>query len=253
MSEKIKKPFYKKWWVWAIAIIIIAVAATGEEGEDGLADSEAEAVSEEQEVAGETEEEMEEASEMAEGEAEVTEEAEEADTADVETEENEDEAGGDAVITAGTYKVGEDIPDGEYIVFANGMAYIESASDSTGELDSIIFNDNLMNNAHAYVTLQDGEYFKLQSAEMYPVEDAPSVEPDDGVYADGMYKVGEDLPAGEYQIILDSSIDMGYYEVASDSAHQLGSIVTNENVQADTYLTVSEGQYLKLQDVKIEN
>jgi hypothetical protein len=251
MTEKIKKPFYKKWWVWAIAIVIIAVAATG--GEDELEDSNVAAVNEEEEQ-GEVEETEETvSSEAVEEETDHADEAEEMDEANEETKENEEEAEDNAVITAGTYKVGEDISDGEYVVFANGMAYIESASDSTGELDSIIFNDNLMNNSHAYVTLAEGEYFKLQSAEMYPVEDAPSVEPDDGVYADGMYKVGEDIPAGEYQIILDSAIDMGYYEVASDSSHQLGSIVTNENVQTDTYLTISDGQYLKLQDVKIEN
>lgn len=247
MSEKVKKPFYKKWWVWAIAIVIIAVAATGGDEEETTADDETE-----QEEGEETEEEkkVEEAAESVETETE--DEVEEANNED-DSAENDDEAGDDAVIAAGTYKVGEDIPGGEYLVFATGMGYIESASDSTGELDSIIFNDNLMNDAHAYVTLEEGEYFKLQSAEMYPVEEAPSVEPEDGVYTDGMYKVGEDIPAGEYQIILDSTIDMGYYEVASDSTHQLGSIVTNENVQADTYLTVSEGQYLKLQDVKIEN
>ncbi|WP_164220049.1 hypothetical protein [Virgibacillus sp. YIM 98842] len=245
MSEKIKKPFYKKWWMWGIAVIILAVAASGGEDEDGLADSEEATVIEEEQEA--KEEVIEEKAEEDEEEAEVSAEAEE------EAEDSTEEASDDTVITAGTYKIGEDIPSGEYLIFANGMGYIESASDSTGELDSIIFNDNLANDAHAYVTLQDGEYFKLQSAEMYPVEDAPSVKPDDGVYADGMYRVGDDIPAGEYQIILDSSIGMGYYEVASDSTHQLGSIVTNENVEADTYLTVSEGQYLKLQDVKIQN
>ncbi|XCA84440.1 DUF4352 domain-containing protein [Exiguobacterium mexicanum] len=30
-KEKVKKPFYKKWWVWLIAIIIIGSAAGGEE------------------------------------------------------------------------------------------------------------------------------------------------------------------------------------------------------------------------------
>lgn len=246
MSEKIKKPFYKKWWMWGIAVIILAVAASGGEDEDGLADSEEATVIEEEQEA--KEEVIEEEAEEDKEEAEVSAEAEEEGAED-----STEEASDDTVITAGTYKIGEDIPSGEYLIFANGMGYIESASDSTGELDSIIFNDNLANDAHAYVTLQDGEYFKLQSAEMYPVEDAPSVKPDDGVYADGMYRVGDDIPAGEYQIILDSSIGMGYYEVASDSTHQLGSIVTNENVEADTYLTVSEGQYLKLQDVKIQN
>lgn len=28
-KEKIKKPFYKKWWVWVLAVLIIAAAASG--------------------------------------------------------------------------------------------------------------------------------------------------------------------------------------------------------------------------------
>ncbi|WP_374722582.1 hypothetical protein [Peribacillus tepidiphilus] len=32
-KEKVKKPFYKKWWVWLLAIIIIAGAASGGEEE----------------------------------------------------------------------------------------------------------------------------------------------------------------------------------------------------------------------------
>ncbi|PAE80972.1 immunity protein, partial [Shouchella clausii] len=28
-KEKVKKPFYKKWWVWVIAIIIIGAAVNG--------------------------------------------------------------------------------------------------------------------------------------------------------------------------------------------------------------------------------
>ncbi|WP_416730262.1 DUF4352 domain-containing protein [Fictibacillus sp. JL2B1089] len=30
-KEKVKKPFYKKWWVWVIAIIVVAAATGGEE------------------------------------------------------------------------------------------------------------------------------------------------------------------------------------------------------------------------------
>ena len=67
-----------------------------------------------------------------------------------------------------------------------------------------------------------------------------------------MFKVGKDIPAGEYKVILDSTIGMGYLEVSSNSSHQLSSIVTNENVTADTYITVKDGQYLKLNDVKIQ-
>jgi hypothetical protein len=40
-KEKVKKPFYKKWWVWLIAVIIIGAAASGgEEGTNQAKDTE---------------------------------------------------------------------------------------------------------------------------------------------------------------------------------------------------------------------
>ncbi|WP_337017836.1 hypothetical protein [Oceanobacillus massiliensis] len=240
MSTKAKKPFYKKWWVWGIVLILVIAFSTGDTEEQEKTDAEAEEQSSVNEASIERVDKMEESTN---------------DTAD-ESEEalNEKEAKDDGKIESGTYKVGEDISAGEYLVFSEGMAYIESSSDSTGNLESIVFNANLMGDSHSYVSLNDGEYFKLQGAAMYPAESAPAVIPEDGVYQDGMYKVGQDIPAGEYKVLLNdtAAAGMGYLEVSSDSSHQLGSIVTNENVQADTYITVSDGQYLTLQDLSIE-
>ena len=155
-------------------------------------------------------------------------------------------------IEAGMYKVGTDIPAGEYLVQSTGMAYFEATKDSSGEFTSIIFNDNLTSDAHAYVTLNDGEYFKLERGEMYPVASAPSVVPEDGLYTDGMYKVGTDIPAGEYKVILTSITGMGYLEVSTNSRHTFDTIVANENVTADTYITVKDGQYLTLSGLNIQ-
>lgn len=153
-------------------------------------------------------------------------------------------------ITPGTYKVGTDIPAGEYLVLTTGsMCYIEATKDSTGKLESIIFNDNLMK-GNSYVTLNNGEYFKLQGGEMYPVAEAKSVVPTNGLYTDGMYKVGIDIPAGEYKVVLDSA--MGYIEVSANSTHKLEAIITNDNLTSDSYITVSQGQYLKISGVKIQ-
>ncbi|MBW6411166.1 hypothetical protein [Clostridium weizhouense] len=160
------------------------------------------------------------------------------------------EAKKDNKIKSGTYKVGTDIPAGEYLVISKSIGYIECAKDSKGQLDSIIFNENLTSGSNSYVTLNDGEYFKVTGGEMYTVAEAPSIIPKDGLYKDGMYKVGQDIPAGEYKIKLTGGI--GYTEVSSNSRHQLNNIISNENVQADTYLTVQDGQYLKLSGVEIQ-
>ncbi len=242
--EKVKKPFYKKWWVWLIAIIvIIAIATNGEEGEVVKEDV---------------------ANNVESSEPITTKEKEDtkADEADADGDDNDEieeaEEVQEEVVTTSALKAGHikwaQISLRENIwCFPKGHAYIESASDSSGNLDSIIFNDNLMNDAHAYVTLNDGEYFKMTGGEMYLVEDAKSVIPEDGLYQDGMYKVGNDIPAGEYKVIFTSNLGMGYLEVSSDSSHQLGSIITNDNVQADTYITVKDSQYLKLQGLEIQN
>ncbi|GAA0303229.1 hypothetical protein GGQ92_002997 [Gracilibacillus halotolerans] len=235
-----KKSIFKRWWFWLLAIIIvIAIATSG--GDD--------------EVVEEDQVEQENAAEQENNEVTPDEDEEEVTENEPEEEEPAEETNDTAAgIEPGTYKVGEELDAGEYLVIADSMTYIESSSDSTGSLESIIFNLNLYSDSHAYITLNDGEYFKLQGGTAYPVTEAPSIQPDDGVYRNGMYKVGEDIPAGEYKVLLDesASMGMGYIEVSTDSRHDLGSIVTNDNPQADTYITVEDGQYLTLQDMYID-
>ena len=60
--------------------------------------------------------------------------------------------------SAGQYKIGKDLPAGEYVVISNGDSYIELASDSTGNFSSIIANDVLKN--RSVITVQDGQYLK---------------------------------------------------------------------------------------------
>ena len=44
---------------------------------------------------------------------------------------------------------------------------------------------------------------------------------------------------------------MGYIEVSSDSRGVLNSIITNDNIMEDSYITVQDGQYLKLSGAEI--
>ena len=58
-----------------------------------------------------------------------------------------------------------------------------------------------------------------------------------------MYRVGIDIPAGEYKLVADAG-DMAYVAVYKDSLNTMSSIVTNENFENTYYLSVEEGQYL---------
>lgn len=235
MSEKVKKPIFKRWWFWVLAVIIIlgGIGSFVEETPEKADDDQEVNAKKEKEVNPEKEEPK-----------EVKKEKEKEEEKPKKEEKPKTKA-----IEAGTYKVGSDIDPGEYLVFADSVGYIENAKDSKGQVESIIFNANLTSGSHHYVTLNDGNYFKMQGAEMYPVDKAPNVKPDDGVYKDGMYKVGKDIDPGEYKVTLESG--MGYYEVVKNSAGGLNNIITNENVQADTYITVEDGQYIKIQGVTL--
>ena len=148
---------------------------------------------------------------------------------------------------AGMYKIGTDMPAGEYVLIADGTAYLQTSKDSTGEMDSIIANDNFTN--RSIITVKNGQYLTIKGCTAYAFGDAPQVKPVDGFLPEGMYKVGFGFSAGEYKVGADGD---GYAEVSSDSTHSMDSIVSNDNFQGDKYITVKAGQYLKLNNAKLK-
>lgn len=63
-------------------------------------------------------------------------------------------------------------------------------------------------------------------------------------YGAGTYKVGTDLPAGEYKLTSTDTVP-AYWAVTNSSAPD-AQIVGNDNFTGNAYVTVSDGQYLKL-------
>ena len=151
---------------------------------------------------------------------------------------------------ASTYKVGTDIPAGEYVVYAdNFMGYAEVASDSSGKLESIITNNNFSYNM--IITIEDGQYFKLTGCYAVPLEENPPVD----ASGEGTFKIGTHLQAGEYKIEVskNNSVGYGYVQVSSDSTGIFSSIISNDNFEGSKYITVSDGQYLTLSGCHIVN
>ena len=148
--------------------------------------------------------------------------------------------------TEGMYKVGTDIPAGEYCVTntrGTGTFYVEVSADSSG--NSIIANDNL--ELFGYVSLKDGEYLKINGGSAYAVEGVGNLSDfNNGRAMMGIYKVGKDIPAGEYNIQLLNGATTGYYEVNSSPIGSNSDIITNDNITSNAYVTISDGQYIKL-------
>ena len=72
----------------------------------------------------------------------------------------------------------------------------------------------------------------------------PAPTPTVKTYKAGMYKIGSDMPSGEYVLI--GSGSMSYFEVDKDSTGQMDSILANDTFGKRSIITVADGQYLKL-------
>lgn len=142
--------------------------------------------------------------------------------------------------SAGSYRVGKDIPAGEYKITCSGdiAGYYCVYTDTTEE--DIVDNDNFT--ACVYVTLTDGQYIEVKRATFTAIEDADATTT---LVGNGMYKVGFDLDAGEYLITADSG-ERGYYAIWDSSDVENKDILTNDIFEGSTYVTVSEGQYLEI-------
>lgn len=145
----------------------------------------------------------------------------------------------------GMYKVGQDILPGEYLLICEQgkTGYFAITSDSSGNLDSIISNDNFKNNS--IVTISEDEYLELSSCHAVLADDSLLLDTSN----EGMFRVGVDIEPGEYKLINDSE-HYGYYEITADSYHN--DIISNDNFKNSAYITVQLGQYLKLSRCHIE-
>lgn len=142
---------------------------------------------------------------------------------------------------SGQYKVGNDIPEGEYVMFTDSSSgYFGLTSDANG--NDIIANENF--NYNSIISVRDGEYLELSRCYAVPIEEVAKLPVDKA----NMFKIGTHLPVGEYKVIADE--DRGYYCVYGDDRQD--NIVSNDNFSGQSYVTVSDGQYLVLSRCHIE-
>jgi hypothetical protein len=150
----------------------------------------------------------------------------------------------DGIYREGMYAVGTDIEPGEYYIYCsnNVGCYFAVYKDSSGTIDSIIANENIT--SFAFVTVEKGQYLQVKRGNFIDSSKAvlPKAGPN-GFYVAGMYRVGIDIPAGEYKIVADTG-DMAYVAVYKDSSNTMSSIVANEIFENSYYISVVDGQYL---------
>lgn len=146
---------------------------------------------------------------------------------------------------AGQYKVGVDMPAGEYMIYSNTgerSANFYLTEDSNGK--EIIASNRFDYNNIIYVN--DNEYFKLNYAFALPIEEVRELPIDKA----NMFKIGVFLPAGEYKLRSTSDKYSGFYCIYNDNRQS--NIEASDIFKGQAYVTVKEGQYLYIRDCKIE-
>lgn len=235
-KEKIKKPFYKKWWVWLIAVIVvIGIATSGDSEENQTAEEKSNST-------------------PASTEPKDTEK----DTNSNDEEENEEAPEEEPVSTTyktGTYLVGTDIEAGLYhvkVVGFLGMSYIERASDVSMEFDDIIANVVLTGDGYIEI-LEDDVAVKIQDAELTKVVFEELEKDIKTEVEDGIYLVGIDIEPGQYKVeITDTITGMAYVERASRVSMGFDDIIANELFQGPGYVNISESDFaVKVQGAKL--
>lgn len=111
--------------------------------------------------------------------------------------------------------------------------------------------DNVINEEPTTVDSTDGSSDSDTTQEDNDVVDDntndEAVNPEDGSYNTGMYRVGIDIPAGDYAINVDENVKSGTYTVSNDM--NAVDIITSGDVTSasSATITLEEGQYLILQ------
>ena len=143
--------------------------------------------------------------------------------------------------SAGTYTVGDQLEEGEYILFcAEGHEAQYLVSIDEEGLD--VITEGVFG-ANAILTVEEGDYLQLTDCTAVLAEDFYSVsriEPDgDG----GTLKIGYDIEPGTYELI-GCSDETSFYRIYDDSRFHL--IAGEEEFQFACEVYLELGQYLEL-------
>jgi hypothetical protein len=143
----------------------------------------------------------------------------------------------------GDFAVGTDVKPGTYRTTGNtdDLCYWERAKDASGEMDSILANDNV--SGTSYVTIPAGDkLFKSSGCKDWETVDAKATgTPAALVKGDGgMHRVGVDIAPGTYKSTGNTD-DLCYWERTKDASHSMESILANNNVSGTAVVTVAAG------------
>lgn len=136
----------------------------------------------------------------------------------------------------GAYKVGFDIPAGEYIIIPNFVTTYFNVKDANNKLLA-----NGFVSGSYYITLDIGQYLMIDDGYAVPASKYNVAVYDYSMIYPGMYKVGTDIPVGEYYFF--TTEDNGYY-CLYDNSTTSKKIISNDYFSVASYANAKVGDYL---------
>ena len=158
----------------------------------------------------------------------------------------------DITYPAGMYKVGKNIPVGEYLFVVNEDEYsgkIILSSDSSGY--DTIYEELFINNT--YLILEENTYINFTGASAQLSFYHNMKQSDVHNIPEGTYIVGKDIPKGDYQLTCNdgpkkSSTDLepfGYWNIY-ESSHYDKRLIDVGTFGQFGYVSVEDGEYLEI-------
>ncbi|GAB2763394.1 hypothetical protein [Streptomyces bullii] len=141
----------------------------------------------------------------------------------------------------GDFQVGTDIKPGTYRTTGNddGLCYWERAKDASGEMDSLLANDNVTGTSYVTVKATDKIFTSNGCNDWEAVGPKAKGSPDATPAGDGgMLRVGLDIAPGTYKSTGNTD-DSCYWERSKDAEHSIDSIIANDNVTGTAVVTIS--------------
>jgi hypothetical protein len=142
---------------------------------------------------------------------------------------------------SGDFEVGTDVKPGTYRTTGNsdGLCYWERAKDASGEMDSLLANDNVMGASYVTVKATDKLFKSSDCNDWEAVDLKAKGSPASGMSGDGgMFRVGADIAPGTYKSTGNAD-DSCYWERDKDAEHSMDSIIANNNVNGTAVVTIS--------------
>ncbi|MET9786406.1 hypothetical protein [Streptomyces canus] len=141
----------------------------------------------------------------------------------------------------GDSQVGSDIKPGTYRTTGNsdGLCYWERAKDASGEMDSLLANDNVTGTGYVTVKATDKLFKSSDCNDWEAVDEKAKGSPAARISGDGgMFAVGADIAPGTYKSTGNTD-DSCYWERTKDAEHGVESILANDNVNGTAVVRIS--------------